>query len=203
MGINWAHYKQKLREDVVVLPHFFKNPVNGMRNLPHWEWPTILILQGAFAAGCSIVGNFIERDYFGLITGIIVAPLTSIIMGGIITGFFHYAFLFYAKRELSFRAIYLNVLFASIPLLVVNMVVYLVPPIILVGLAASLILAYVGFVDTFGVPRTPLKRLFIGIFVVFTAYWGFQQLQTTHKHKTLRQKATPESLDILEKELND
>src|SRR5258708_24996362 len=120
-----------------------------MRNLPHWEWPTILILQGAFAAACSIIANMIERDYFGLVTGIIVAPLPSVIMAGIATGFFHYYFLFFAKRELSFRAIYLNILFASIPLWLVSMVVYLVPPIILVGLLASLILAYVGFVDTF------------------------------------------------------
>ena len=67
----------------------------------------------------------------------------------------------------------------------------------------ALMLAFVGFVDTFSVPREPLKKLFIAIFVIFTIYWGFQQFQTTYRHKTMRVKATPESLDILEKELNE
>ncbi|MGZ3723789.1 MAG: hypothetical protein ACXVA9_12690 [Bdellovibrionales bacterium] len=120
--INWAYYKQKLREDIVVLPTFFKNPVQGMRNLPHWEWPTILFLQGAFAIACSVIANFLERDYFGVITGVIIAPLTTVILAGIITGFFHYYFLLVFKRELTFRAIYLNILFSSIPLLLVSMV---------------------------------------------------------------------------------
>src|SRR5665213_3977944 len=109
--INWAQITLKLREDIVILPHFLKNPVQGMRNLPHWEWPTILILQGAFAMICSVIANFIERDFFGLITGVVVAPLANYIIAGIAAGFFHYLFLFVYKREISYRQIYLNVIF--------------------------------------------------------------------------------------------
>ena len=47
----------------------------------------------AVSGYCRLAPACIVRDYFGLITGIIVAPLTSVIMAGIVTGFFHYYFL--------------------------------------------------------------------------------------------------------------
>lgn len=202
-GINWVQLRLKLREDIVALPHFFRNPVQGMRTLPQWEWPTILVLQGAFAIACSILANFLERDFFGLVTGIVVAPLTNYLMAAIVAGFFYYFFKFFFNREISYRQIYVHVLFASIPLLVISTVAFLLPPLILVGMTTSLLLLFVGFIDNFQLPKRPIRNLLIGILAVHVVYWGFQQVRTSSKHKTLRQKASPETLDILEKELNE
>jgi hypothetical protein len=201
--IDWAQIKLKLREDIVVLPHFFKNPIHGMRNLPPWEWPTILVLQGAFAVICSVIANSIEREWVGLITGIIIAPVTNYIVAGVAAGFFYYYFMFILKRDFSYRQIYLNIIFAAIPLMAVTMIAFLVPPIILVGMAAALLLLYVGFVDSVQLPKKHLRNLLMVIFAVNVVYWGFQQLNSPHKHKSMHEKATPESLDILEKELNN
>lgn len=203
MNIDWALLRSKLREDILALPHFFRNPVKGMRELPHWEWPTILVLQAILAAACSIIANFIERDFFGLFTGIIVAPVINYLMVVIASGFFYYLFLLGFKREIPFRQIYLHVLFASIPLAIVSTIAFLLPPLMLVGMAAALMLLFVGFVDNFQIPSRPLRKILIAILSVHVLYWGFMQLQSSSKHKTLRQRATPESLDILEKELNE
>ncbi len=200
--INWSHIKEKLRTAILVLPNFFRNPVQGMRTLPDWEWLEILILQAIFAAGCSILSNLLERDFFGMITGIIVAPITFLIMSGIATGIFYYVFKFYFDREVPYRQIYIHVLFASIPILIVSTVAFLIPPILLLGAAATVLLLFVGFVSNFHIPEKPLRNLLLGILSVYLLFWAFTLIGNTSKHKTLRQKATPESLDILEKELN-
>jgi len=200
---TWDQIKLKLREDIVVLPHFLKNPVAGMRNLPQWEWPTILILQGAFAAFCAVVANFIERNYLGVFTGLIVGPLANFLIAGIATGFFHFYFLYVFKKEIRYHLIYLNVIFAAIPLMICAMVAFLVPPLILVGIFASMLLVFVGFVNNFGIPAKHLRNLLGVIFAVLCLSWGYQQITSTHKHKSSHNTATPESLDILEKELNN
>ena len=198
---NWEYIKQTLREDLVVLPHFFRNPIQGMRHLPPWQWPTILILQGGFALVCSVIANLIVRDFFALLTGIVVVPIMNYMMVAVVSGFFYYFAKFRFHREVPFRAVYLNVLFASIPLVILTTVTSLVPPLVLVGCAAGLLLLFVGFVDNFQFPARPLRNLFLVIMTVYAAYWGFQQVSMSSKHKTLQKRASPESLDILEKEM--
>jgi hypothetical protein len=200
---NWPLIKQKLREDILALPQFFRNPVQGMRTLPQWEWPTILVLQACFALTCSVLANLMERDFLGMITGIVIGPVINVIMVGVVSGIFYYIFLFFFNRQVPYRQVYIHVLYSSIPVLIVSTVVFLVPPLVLVGSAAALLLLFVGFSDNFLIPKRPLRNLLIGIFAVHVVYWGFQQVQISSKHKTLRLKATPESLDILEKELTE
>lgn len=203
MNLNWAQLRTRLREDIMALPHFFRNPVKGMRELPHWEWPTILVLQAILAASCSVIANIIERDFLGMVTGIVIAPISHYLLSVIITGFFYYVFMLVFKREIPFRQLYLNVLFAGIPIAIVSTIAFLLPPLILVGVAAALMLLFVGFTDNFQIPAIPLRKIMIAILAVFVLYWGFTQLQRTKKHKSMRERATPESLDILEKELNE
>ena len=202
-SIHWADLKQRIREDIVVLPHFLRNPVQGMRALPHWEWPTLLILQGAFAAACAVLGNLLERDWLGVVVGLVLAPLLNILITGIAAGFFYYLFIFAFRRDVPYRQIYLQVAFASIPMVILNMVAFLLPPLVLLGSATTLILLYVGFIAGFHIPAKPIRNLFIGIFLLQALYWCFQQVQTSTHHKSLRQRATPETLDILERELKN
>jgi len=199
--INWEHIKFKLREAILTLPHFFKNPVQGMRNLPNWDWAEILILQAAFVAACSIVTNLIQRDILGLITGIVIAPVTAIVVAMILTALFYYMFQFALHRELPFRKIYMHVLFASIPTAAVSVVAFLIPPIMLVGVLASMLLLFVGFVSNFQLPARPVRNILGGLLALYALYWLVVLLNTTSKHKSMRLRATPESLDILEQEL--
>lgn len=203
MTINWPHLRARLREDILALPHFFRNPVQGMRTLPDWEWPTILVLQGAMAISCSLIANLIERDFFGMVTSVVIGPIMNYLMAAITSGFFYYLFMLGFKRELPYRQIYIHVLFASIPLAAVSTIAFLLPPLILVGTAASLMLLFVGFVDNYQIPARPLRNILAAIFAIHVLYWGFLQINSTSKHKSMRQRATPESLDILEKELKD
>lgn len=162
----------------------------------------MLVLEGAFAAICGVIANLIERNILGMITGIVIAPIAHLLVLAIATGFFFYTFMFFFKREVPFRQIFLTLMFAAIPLQVVNVAVHLIPPLVLVGLAATLFLLFVGFVDNFHLDRAKVSKMLVGIMAIYAIFWAIQLVRLTSKHERLRIKATPESLDILEKELN-
>jgi len=200
-NIDWILIRAKLKEAVFVLPQFFKNPVQGMRNLPDWDWPTMLLLQGAFAAACALVANILERNILRAITGLVIAPLASLVLVAVATGFFYYTFLFFFKREIPYRQIYLHLIFAAIPVQIASVITPFIPPVVLIGIAAALLLLFVGFTENFHLERVKLRQLLVGIGVVYAIFWASQLVSYSTKHERLRLKATPESLDILEKEL--
>jgi hypothetical protein len=199
--LDWPHIKQQVREAVIGLPHFFKNPVEGMRTLPQWDWPTTLIIQGVFAATCSILANILQRDVIGTFTAIIIAPLAAYLTVAITAGFFYYVFLFFFHREIPYRGIYQHLVFASFAVWIVNIVASLIPPVSLIGAIAAAMLLYVGFVENFSLDRKKVRKLLAGLMVIYAVVWTFQLVRSTSRHENMRIRATPESLDILEKEL--
>jgi len=199
---TWAHIKQKLREDVMALPHFFRNPVQGMRQLPVWDWPTLLILPPAFALACGMIKNMIDRDVIGFFTDIVISPIASVAVTGIVAGWFFYGFKFFFNREVPFRDIYTHVVFAAIPAQVTNIGTKFLPPINFLGVAAAIYLLYTGFVHNFTLEPRKLRHLFTALFAIYVLWWAVQLFKVNYRHESLKIKATPESLDILEKELS-
>lgn len=199
--VNWDLVRARLKEAIFVLPHFLRNPVQGMRQLPDWDWLTIFILQGLFAAACALLANLIEGDWRGLITGPILMPLMNYILLGIFAGFFFYAGMFFFDRQVPYRQVYTHVLFASIPSMVVSIVMAFVPPLLIAGVGSSLLLMFVSLTDHFHFDRIKVKKMLWVIFAVYLIFTVSQIVRMTSRHESLRTKATPESLDILEKEL--
>src|ERR1044072_8772866 len=97
-AFDWLKYKNTLKEAIYTLPHFLKNPVEGMRNLPHWDWPTLLTFQGAMAVICGFLMDVVQRHWLAAIVSIFVAPLVGIIANGIMSGFFFFTFMFFFKN---------------------------------------------------------------------------------------------------------
>lgn len=203
--LNWEfqpdQLKTKVREAATALPRFFKNPVEGMRNLPDWEWPETLILHAIFASCCAVLSNLIERNYLGIITGIVIAPIVCLLLSFILAGLFYYTFFFWFDRELPLRKLYIHIVYASIPTLIVSTVAFMLPPLMLVGAAASCALLYVGFVENFQIPPKQLRHFLIGLMALYAIYWLVTLIMYSTQTKSVRQRATPESLDILEREL--
>ena len=200
-NLHWPYIRAKLREAVLILPHFFKNPVQGMRTLPEWEWPTILILQAIWAAACAVVANLIDRDLLGIFTGLILAPIANVLLVAIGAGFFFYTFMFFFDREIPYRQLYVTLLFAAIPVQIVSVVAGLLPPIFLAGAAGMLMLLFVAFVDRFHLDRKKTRALLGGLMALYAVFWGVQLAKSSSKRQNLRQIATPESMDTLEREL--
>lgn len=200
---NWVDIKAKLKEAILALPHFFKNPVQGMKQIPNWEWPETLILQGAFALACGEMKNVIERDVIGFFTDIVLSPLAAYVVTAIAAGVFYYLLRFFFQREADYRTIYLHIVFAGIPAQISYIVTKFFPPVNLLGLAVAIYLLHVGLVFRFQIDGQKLKKIFLGVFALFVIWWGFQIYTVNFRRESLRQKALPESLDILEKELSN
>lgn len=88
-AIDWALLKDKLREALLTLPHFLKNPIEGMKNLPHWGWAETLILQASFAAICGVLKSLVERQFLSAIFSVILYPLSCLLLSSIFTGLFY------------------------------------------------------------------------------------------------------------------
>lgn len=200
--LNLQVLREKLREAILILPHFLKNPVATMRALPDWDWATMIVLQAAFALICSVLGNVLERDIWGLVTGFVVAPIRIVILTGVVAGCFYYIFKFFFHREIAYKAIYLHLVFAAIPAQIVAILHFVFAPISLIGLGASLSLLYIGFSDNFYLDRVRLKKMMLSILAVAAVFWILQTVRMISHQDALHIKATPESLDILEKELS-
>lgn len=200
--VDWLQLRAKIREALLTLPHFIKNPIEGMKTLPHWEWAETLILHAGFAAICGVLKSLVERNFLGVIFSVVLAPISAILSTMIFAGLFYYIFYFFFQRQLPFLRVYMVVLFASIPVLIVNTITSFLPPISLLGVVASSILLYVGLIEEFKLPREKVKKLIGAMLLIYIIIWVVQLIDTSTRHQIFRMKATPESLDILEKELN-
>jgi hypothetical protein len=202
MTYSWVEIKAKLREDILTLPHFLRNPVQGMRNLPNWDWPTLLILPPAFALACGMLKNMIDKDLIGFFIDIPLSPIASVVVTGLIAGWFYYGFKFVFHVEVPFRSIYTHVVFAAIPTQLTNIGTKYLPPVNVLGLAVSIYLLHTGFTHNYMLDNRKLKKMFIALFSIFCLWWAVQIFKANYRQDSVRFKALPESLDILEKELS-
>src|SRR5690606_16473979 len=100
----------------------------------------------------------------------------------------YYLFKFFFNLEIGIKPIYTHLVFAAIPSQLAGIVAKFVPLVNLVGLAASLLLLYVGFVSNFGVNRIRLKRIFWAVFAVFFISSVWQIARVNVRKDSMRMK---------------
>ena len=96
-SLNWKTIRTEVLASLVVLLNFAKNPIQGMKNLPEWTWPRLLILMGGFAALCGVLTGIVNRSFLGIISGLFVYPISTLLMLAILSGLFYYVFYFFFK----------------------------------------------------------------------------------------------------------
>lgn len=202
-SFDWVRFRHSLKQAIHTLPHFLKNPVEGMRQLPDWDWPTLTTLQAGLAAISGFLGGLAERHILSAIVAIFVLPIVANAFNFILSGFFYYVFMFAFHAQTEYRRIYTHLLFASIPVCLVLILSPIVPLIVLVGLGAASALLIIGFSHNFGFPIKKVRNLLFGMFLAYAAILVIQLISWHGGREKLRVRATPESLDILEKELKE
>lgn len=173
-----------------------------MRNLPAWEWPEMLILQAIFAAACAVLTSMVARNLLGMFIGVLLGPITQLLIVGILAGFFFYVFMFYFHREVPFRQVYLHVMFAAIPTMLCNIASPVAPPATVIGIFGTAMLLFVGFTNNFHLDRVKVRNILGGLVAVYIVCWAINMIGSSAHRERMHEKATPESLDILEKEMN-
>lgn len=196
-----SQFKAQFLSAMRTLLDFAKNPVQGMRHLPNWEWPFLLIVQGACAAAAGVGVGIVSKSISGIFMGLIFVPLSNALISAVIAGFFYYTFEFVFKLPVSFHRMYTHVFFAQLPALAVYVITPVLPPLALLGPAAAGILLVVGFTDNFGLDRKRAVRFLAILYGIFCLLWILNAINYRRQIQSIHDRATPESLDILEREL--
>ena len=200
---QWKHlFKADFIETIQILPDYLRHPRTMVINSPHWDWPQILVFQVIVSMICGVLSNLLASRFLALFFAIVMAPLISIFTVLIITGFLFYTALFIWERELSFQKLYQTVLLCALPMIFVQIVSGVFPPINMLGLLFSGYLLYFGLIEPFQLPRKPVRNLLCFMGAACLAFWIVQWIEYHHNSMELRHKATPKSLDLLEEELN-
>ena len=199
---DWHNVRGRIREALHFVPRFARHPVRGMRTLPAWDWPTILILQAAGSAMTASLGSVVGRNWILVITSLIVAPVTYLIINAVVTTLFYYAIKLAFSRDVPFRQIYLSSVFASLPGQILLVLSALAPPLAVLGALAWSVLMYVSLTDNFHLPRRRVGYVLGALFVIYAGL-SVKQILGVKSHRVhLKERASPEAVDILEKELN-
>ena len=161
----------------------------------------VIFAYGAIAALAGVASGILSKSIISIILGFTFFPLGAIIVNFIVAGFFYYTFFFFFNRELPFLKLYTGLFMCSLPSLFCQVVSQIISPIAIIGILASFFLMIVCFVENFQIPRKPLSKLLAILFFLYCVIWILQTIQFTEKEEQLHKIITPESLDILERDL--
>lgn len=179
---------------------FAKNPVQGMKNLPEWNLSVAIITQLSIAALSGIISGILLGKLSKILNGFIALPISTLFFTTLISMSFFYLFKFFYKREIPFKKIFLIIIWASWPWLIFSPLMDIVEPLRILGLCASGLLLIIGMHEHTQLGKYQLSRLVFGAIIIYTLFWLIQIFQMNETKRDYRRMATPESLDILEKE---
>lgn len=184
------------------VPILARNPIEGIRQIPDLSWPTLLLLGGGTSALSGVLAGLVSGRWEQILGGLIVLPTNYYLLTFFLAGFFYYTGLFFFRVEIPFRPLYSLILTSSLPFLIIHPISSWAPPFSLLGMALTCLLLIVGLVDTYRFPRKSTIRLVTGLFLTFVIIWIINMLAPEKKIKKIEEITTPESLEIIEKELN-
>ncbi len=198
---DWQLFKNDWREVRLFLLQFAKDPVKSVRELPDWNWKTLAVFHGSIAGISGLLSGIVAGSFSKMILGAIFIPFTSLIINLVSAGFFYYFFMFFLAREINFKQLLTLFILANLPMMALYTITPILPPATLLGLAATGVLLIVGLVDFFLLPKKPVMQLIIAIYSVYCLMWVFSLIHEKINETPRHQQASPESLDILEKEM--
>lgn len=196
----WNEILSRIKADLPTLIAFLRNPIAGMRHIPPWEWPLLLLAQAALAAASGVLAGIVGRSFTNIIAGLIALPISTAAITFLAAAFFYYVFAIFFKKDVPLIEIYRVLVFANIPVQLLLILEPIIPIVLPVGFAISCLLLAVAFVDNFALPKQQVLRLLGALISIYFIIWIFNVLQNDKAKSAFREKATPESFDILEKE---
>jgi hypothetical protein len=200
LNLGISPIKQKVSQVLQFLMNYLKNPVEAMKRLPDWDWPTLLVLNSACAAASGALSGIISLKLQVFIAGLIFFPVTSTVGVLILTAFFHYTFLFFFHKELNFKTLFTIVVLALLPFFALMTLSGLIPPISIVGFAASSILFIVGFREYSKIETKVIARIVGGLYLAFILMWIINMIASQTETKKYKELATPDSYQMLNNE---
>ena len=166
-----------LREVFSTLIRFFKNPVMVMKQMPEWDWKTLIILQLIISLLSSVIASLVNLNIWQILRGLIVIPPVALATAGVTTLFFYYSFLFLIQQNLPPKDIFTLVILSNIPFFIFHAFSPFFPAVTLLGFLFTALLLIVGMVERFGLPRPLVMKVVGSIWVIYLIIWAFGQFE--------------------------
>lgn len=194
----------RLRELLTFLPTFFKNPIEGIKRVPSWDWPTVIILETFVAAITSALGGIVARHFLAVLGGIFVGPIMGLLISFISAGILYYAVLFIMKTELEYKKVFIVVVLAKLP---AHFLEILAPfaraPVHFFAIVLTASFLITGLVYNFMLEKKKTFQIVGGLTVIALIMWAYSTVVDVTTKNIKVQDYTPESLDQIHKELNE
>jgi hypothetical protein len=196
----WVKAKGRLLELAQFFIFFLKNPLRAMQVIPNWDLPRIFGFLIFISVPSGLLSGLISRSPIMILWGLILLPLLAFISTGFVTALFYYSFLAVFKTKVDLTRLFLVVVVASIPFMIIRVLVAMIPPLVIIAVAASAILLTVGFVENFNLPRKKVLKMVGVFFAVFFVFWMLQMMNRARSNTDYKDRISPEAVEQLEKE---
>jgi len=158
---------------------YIKNPVVAMKNIPHWDWKTLITLQLLTSLISGVLASLININIWGLLQGIIIIPIVSLVTAGVTSLFLYYSFLFLSQRSLSHKELLTIVILSNIPFFFLQTLsTHFSPYLSLIGVLCSAFLLIVGLVEHYQLPRPLVIKVVVSIWFIYLIIWGLGQIES-------------------------
>lgn len=202
--------KQTFSEALKYFFSYFKNPLFAIKNIPHWDWLTVLIIQLSLSLLIGFISDLFAQDTLFIFKGIFIFPLSSFLTTFLGAGFFYFLFLIFFNTEVNFPRLYTIVFLSHVPFLILRIIKLWIAPIELIGFAATTALLTVGFVENFQLPKKKMIQIFGALYAVYFAMWAFQQIYQSKNTLEFKSKVNQgteleetESIEDIQEQLNN
>lgn len=159
------------------LIRFFKNPVQFMKNIPEWDWKTLIFIQLIASLISGVISSLINLNVWRILQGILVIPPVSLITAGISSLFLYYSFLFLTQKNLPIKDIFTLVILSNIPFFIFHTLSPFFSPITIIGFLFSALLLIIGLVERFQMPRPLVMKIVGSIWFIYLIIWALGQIE--------------------------
>ncbi|MCB0413461.1 MAG: hypothetical protein KDD50_03950 [Bdellovibrionales bacterium] len=149
----------------------------------------------------GVLSAVLAKSFLNIIAGLIFSPIGGILLVSVFTLLFYYFILFVLKQEISIRSLYTLIYLASLPSQLLFTLNTIVP---LIEIACALLASYllwIGLQRNFNLPKKPIGLYTTALFAIYLIVWFSNSSVIKTNKRQIENFTTPESLDILEKEI--
>jgi hypothetical protein len=199
-GLGLDDIRARIKEVLGFMPSFLKNPVEGIKRVPAWDWPTVIILQIFLAGVVFVLNGLLGRQFILAVVGLILGPLIGLAFAFIGSGIIYYAILFILRTELEFKKVFIVFVLAGVPGYLFGIISAFVSPILILSIIFSALLLIVGLTENFLLDRKAITKIVGAAALVLILAWVWEAIEDSRASKMKTLEISPDSLEILRKE---
>lgn len=153
------------------LLEFVKSPVEKIKTLPDWNWPSVFTVQILLALASGILAGLIKLNFYRVLYGLFLMPIVTTVSAMLLALFVYYYFQFFENRTESYKKIFILIILSSIPFYLFQIISEYFAPISLIGFAFTSLLAIVGLNENFAVEKKRAYTLVGSLFLIVLLAW--------------------------------